>query len=184
MTLPPTSGIYFFPEDDVPPPGDPIYDRQRGQPPFVGGVGVNQFTAIPGGYSHQLAAHMDPNYPLPVSPMRQQVFLPLVQVSYQCQILTTAARTTLTQIFYHPGNQPISKATYTFPLYANCSVVTFVCRVGKSKVISGVVKPKEVAKRVYESATRSGQIAGLLEYNTPDVFTTSIGGIPASVEIK
>ncbi|PWW75736.1 hypothetical protein C7212DRAFT_363851 [Tuber magnatum] len=181
MALPLSSGICFFPEDDVPPPGDPIYDLRPGQPPFVGGVGVN---TVPTGSSRQWAAQTHVDYPPPVSLVRQQVFLPLVQVSHQCQILTTTARTTLTQIFYHPGNRPISKATYTFPLYANCSVVSFVCRVGERKVITGVVKPKQVAKQTYESATRSGQMAGLLEYNTPDVFTTSIGNIPTGERVK
>ncbi|CUS07910.1 unnamed protein product, partial [Tuber aestivum] len=183
MTLPPTSGIYFFPEDDVPPPGDPICDLQLDQPSLTGTLRRN-FVSIFGKYIRPWATHTDANYPLPVSPVRQQVFLPLVQVSYQCQIFTTTTRTTLTQVFYHPGNRPISKATYTFPLWANCSVVSFVCRVGESKVITGVIKPKEVAKEAYEKVASSGKMAGLLEYNTPDVFTTSIGNIPAGVKIK
>ncbi|KAG0127496.1 hypothetical protein HOY82DRAFT_625198 [Tuber indicum] len=175
----PSSGIYFFPEDDLPPPNDPCYDYLRpGQPPFVGAINVRNLEAIPVLNGRQRPA----NYPPP--PVRQQVFLPLVQVSYQCQIYTTTARTTLTQTFHHPGNRPISKATYTFPLYASCSVVSFVCRIGESKIITGIVKPKEVAKKMYESAASSGQTVGLLEYNTPDVFTTSIGNIPAGVKVK
>ncbi|CUS08879.1 unnamed protein product, partial [Tuber aestivum] len=182
MTSPSSSGIYFFPEDDVPPPGDPIHALQQGQPPSVGAIGVNNFHTLRSTNAPQRDTQAYANYPPPI--VRQQVFLPLVQVSHLSQILTTAARTTLTQTFYHPGNRPISKATYTFPLYANCSVVSFVCRVGERKVITGVVKPKEVAKQTYESATRSGQMAGLLEYHTSDVFTTSIGNIPAGVKIK
>ncbi|KAG0639353.1 hypothetical protein HOY80DRAFT_1045363 [Tuber brumale] len=179
----PSSGIYFFPEDDIPPPNDPCCDfLNPGQPPFLNTISVKRFKAAPAVESRQWTTPMSVNYQPPG--VRQQVFLPLVQVSYQCQILTTTARTTLIQTFCHPGNRPISKATYTFPLYANCSVVSFICRVGESKVITGVVKPKDVAKQMYESAASSGQIAGLLEYNTPDVFTTSIGNIPAGVEVK
>ncbi|CAZ81561.1 unnamed protein product [Tuber melanosporum] len=175
----PSSGIYFFPEDDLPPPNDPCYNYlSPGQPPFVGAINVRNLEAAPVLNGRQPPA----NYPPP--PVRQQVFLPLVQVSYQCQIYTTTARTTLTQTFHHPGNRQISKATYTFPLYANCSVVSFVCGIGESKIITGIVKPKEVAKQMYESAASSGQTAGLLEYNTPDVFTTSIGNIPAGVKVK
>ncbi|CUS07912.1 unnamed protein product, partial [Tuber aestivum] len=166
MALPPSSGIYFFHKDDVPPPGDPICDLRRGQPRFAGGVGVNGFYEVPVVNSPQRATQPDSNFPQPAPPERQQVFLPIVQISFQCQILATSARTTLTQVFYHPGSRPISEATYTFPL----------------RVITGVVKPKEVAKQTYERANRSGKMAGLLEYNTPDVFTTSIGNVPAGVK--
>ncbi|RPA96537.1 hypothetical protein L873DRAFT_1772706 [Choiromyces venosus 120613-1] len=183
----PSSGIYFFPEDDVPPPNDPLHNLRPSAPPFVPSVGpfnLNNFNAIPTSDNRQWPAAIYANH-LPQPPLvRHQVFLPLMQVSYHCQILATTARTTLMQTFYHPGNQPISKATYTFPLYANCSVVTFVCKVGESKVITGIVKPKDVAKQTYDSAVSSGQTAGLLEYNTPDVFTTSIGNIPAGVKVK
>ncbi|KAG0137422.1 hypothetical protein HOY82DRAFT_582837 [Tuber indicum] len=110
--------------------------------------------------------------------------LPLVLVSYKAHILTTTTRTVLTQSFYHPGNAPIDEATYRFPLYAGCSVVSFVCHVGPRKIISGVVQPKEVAKATYEKAKSQGHTAGLLKAFTPEIFKTSLGNIPAGVTVK
>ncbi|KAG0636456.1 hypothetical protein HOY80DRAFT_1024427 [Tuber brumale] len=110
--------------------------------------------------------------------------LPLVRVSYKAHILTTTTRTVLTQSFHHPGNAPIDEATYSFPLYAGCSVVSFVCHVGPRKVITGVVQPKVIAKATYEKAKSQGHTAGLLEEFTPEIFKTSLGNIPAGVTIK
>ncbi|KAG0636453.1 hypothetical protein HOY80DRAFT_359314 [Tuber brumale] len=110
--------------------------------------------------------------------------LPLVRVSYKAHILTTATRTVLTQSFYHPGNAPIDEATYSFPLYAGCSVVAFICHVGPRKVITGVVQPKVIAKATYEKAKSQGHTAGLLEQFTPEIFKTSLGNIPAGVTVR
>ncbi|CUS12965.1 unnamed protein product [Tuber aestivum] len=110
--------------------------------------------------------------------------LPLVRVSYKAHIFTTATRTVLTQRFYHPGKAPIDGATYNFPLYAGCSVVSFVCHVGPKKVITGVVQPKEVARATYEKAKSQGHTAGLLEEFTPEIFKTSLGNIPAGANVK
>ncbi|KAG0636455.1 hypothetical protein HOY80DRAFT_1024426 [Tuber brumale] len=110
--------------------------------------------------------------------------LPLVRVSYKTHIFTTATRTILTQSFHHPGNAPIDEATYSFPLYAGCSVVSFVCHVGPSKVITGVVQPKVFAKATYEKAKSHGHTSGLLEQFTPEIFKTSLGNIPAGVTVR
>ncbi|KAG0634490.1 hypothetical protein HOY80DRAFT_928659 [Tuber brumale] len=110
--------------------------------------------------------------------------LPLVRISYKAHILTTTTRTVLTQSFHHPGNAPIDEATYIFPLYAGCSVVSFVCHVGPRKIITGVVQPKVVAKATYEKAKSQGHTAGLLEEFTPEIFKTSLGNIPAGVTVK
>ncbi|RPB00525.1 hypothetical protein L873DRAFT_1679898 [Choiromyces venosus 120613-1] len=110
--------------------------------------------------------------------------LPLVRVSYKAQILTTTTRTVLTQTFRHPGNAPIDEATYSFPLYANSSVVSFVCHVGPAKIITGVVQPKKIAKATYEKAKSQGHTAGLLEEFTPEIFKTSLGNIPGGVTVK
>ncbi|KAG0636454.1 hypothetical protein HOY80DRAFT_359364 [Tuber brumale] len=110
--------------------------------------------------------------------------LPLVRVSYKAHILTTTTRTVLTQSFHHPGNAPIDEATYSFPLYAGCSVVSFICHVGPRKVITGVVQPKVIAKATYEKAKSQGHTAGLLEQFTPEIFKTSLGNIPAGVTVR
>ncbi|RSL52390.1 hypothetical protein CEP54_010930 [Fusarium duplospermum] len=113
-------------------------------------------------------------------------YLPQVQVKAHTTILATTSRTNLTQTFVNPNkNNAIDELRYIFPLYDGVSVVAFTCTVG-SRVIKGVVKEREKAKQVYEEAKAQGEIAGLLEQSleSADVFTTTIGNVPAGEEIK
>lgn len=115
----------------------------------------------------------------------QTVYLPLLSVSLRSQVLATTTRTTLLQTFHNPSqNLPIPEAKYTFPLYANCCVVSFICYVGDTKVITGVIKTKEEAKATYNKAVAQGQTAGLLEQQTTEVFTTQLGNIPAGAAVR
>ncbi|RMJ10143.1 hypothetical protein CDV36_010250 [Fusarium kuroshium] len=113
-------------------------------------------------------------------------YLPQVQVKAHTTILATTSRTNLTQTFVNPNKtNAIDELRYIFPLYDGVSVVAFTCTVG-SRVIKGVVKEREKAKQVYEEAKAQGEIAGLLEQSleSADVFTTTIGNVPAGEEIK
>jgi hypothetical protein len=51
-------------------------------------------------------------------------------------------------------------------------------------LIEGVVKEKAEARTKYKEALARGETAGLLEQQTPDVFTTSLGNIPAGETVK
>jgi hypothetical protein len=106
--------------------------------------------------------------------------LPLLSSTIRSTILSTTSRTLLTQIFKNPTAQNIEECIYTFPLYDGVSVVSFTCRIGK-RVLRGLVKEKEKARKVFEEAVTRGETAGLLE-QTPeasDVFATKLGNVRA-----
>lgn len=74
--------------------------------------------------------------------------------------------------------------TYTFPLYDGVSVARFSCKIGEKKII-GIVKERNTARQEYDEAVSKGQTAALFEQNidAADVFTTSIGNVPAGEEV-
>ncbi|KAM5347225.1 hypothetical protein ACJ41O_010230 [Fusarium nematophilum] len=112
-------------------------------------------------------------------------FLPQLQVKAHTTILATTSSTKLTQTFVNPDKlNPIHELRYIFPLYDGVSVVAFTCTIG-SRVIKGVVKERQKAKQVYEEATQRGETAGLFEQSleAADVFTTTIGNVPAGEKV-
>lgn len=59
----------------------------------------------------------------------------------------------------------------------------FTCQIGK-RSIEGVVNEKNKAKEVYDDAVAKGETAGLLARGpTSDVFSTTLGNIPAGETI-
>ncbi|KAK4135788.1 hypothetical protein BT67DRAFT_455138 [Trichocladium antarcticum] len=121
---------------------------------------------------------------LPGTSTRQ--YLPQVSVSAHTKIISSTSRTTLTQTFVNPKTEPIAELRYTFPLYDGVSVVGFVCTINGDRVIRGVVKERAEAKTTYQDAIDKGQTAGLLEQlpDASDVFTTTIGNVPAKATLK
>ncbi|KAH7126171.1 von Willebrand factor type A domain-containing protein [Dactylonectria macrodidyma] len=112
-------------------------------------------------------------------------YLPQVKVNAHTTILDTTSRTTLTQTFVNPNkDKALDQIKYVFPIYDGVSVVGFTCTVG-DRVIKGVVKEREKAKQVYDEATARGEMAGLFEQSleAADVFTTTIGNVPAGEKI-
>ncbi|RMZ79352.1 hypothetical protein DV737_g3449, partial [Chaetothyriales sp. CBS 132003] len=86
--------------------------------------------------------------------------------------------------FINTTSKPLEEVLYTFPLYDGVSVVGFRCTV-KDKVLDGVVKEKQQARKDYKEAVERGETAGLLEQlpDASDVFTTKIGNVPANEKI-
>ena len=117
---------------------------------------------------------------------RTRKYIPLVSVKAHTTILATASRTTLTQTFSNPQtSSPLKELRYQFPLYDGVSVVAFTCTVG-DRVIKGIVKERQEAKQTYYDAVAKGQTAGLLEQSlsAADVFSTTIGNVPAGAQVK
>ena len=85
---------------------------------------------------------------------------------------------TLTQVYNNSSIRDISEAHYTFPLYESSSVTDFQALVGE-KIIRGVVKERGEAKAIYDAAKSAGKVTALFSQDTSEVFTTSIGNIPA-----
>jgi len=115
----------------------------------------------------------------------QRQYLPQVELSTSTTILSTTSRTVLRQTFVNSNSGPLSEVRYTFPLYDGVSVVGFRCAVG-TKTIVGIVKEKQHARAEYQEAVERGETAGLLEQlpEASDVFTTSIGNVPAHEKVR
>ncbi|KAK5651239.1 hypothetical protein OQA88_12703 [Cercophora sp. LCS_1] len=125
----------------------------------------------------------------PVSPYARpdRKYLPQVSLAVHAHIVASTSRTTLTQTFVNPQkDEAIPELRYTFPLYDGVSVVGFTCTINRDRVIKGVVKERAEAKKTFDAAVAKGETAGLFEQlpEASDVFTTTIGNIPAGAEIK
>ncbi|OQD75085.1 hypothetical protein PENDEC_c008G06607 [Penicillium decumbens] len=107
-------------------------------------------------------------------------YLPQVSLKAHATILSSAARTTLTQIFTNPSDQILQEVSYKFPLYDGVSVVGFQCRVG-SRLLHSKVKSKEQANADYNYAVEDEQTAAIMEHTSEenDVFVIRIGNVHA-----
>lgn len=117
----------------------------------------------------------------------QRHYLPQLELSVYTHIVGSSSRTTLTQTFVNPSaEKSIPELRYTFPLYDGVSVVGFVCTINEDRVIRGVVKERSEARKEYQEAVDRGETAGLLEQlpNASDVFTTTVGNVPAGAFLK
>jgi Ca-activated chloride channel family protein len=73
-------------------------------------------------------------------------------------------------------------AVYVFPLPTGAAVDHLRLLVGE-RVIEGVVKEREEAASLYETARREGKKASLLEQERPNIFTTSVANIGPGEEV-
>ncbi|KAJ3321656.1 hypothetical protein HDU76_014043 [Blyttiomyces sp. JEL0837] len=110
-----------------------------------------------------------------------------VSLTADAHIVDTTATVTITQVFTRDDSpetqskkdkdrdEPV-EAVYKFPLPENAAVFKFECEVG-GKVIVGIVKEKEEARKEYVQAIADNKVASLLEQDKPDVFQVSVGNI-------
>ncbi|KAJ5315085.1 hypothetical protein N7476_005392 [Penicillium atrosanguineum] len=108
-------------------------------------------------------------------------YLPQVALEAHATILSSAARTTLTQTFTNPSNQVLQEVSYKFPLYDGVSVVGFQCQVG-NRLLHSKVKSKAQASADYDHAVANRQSAAIMEHATQenDVFVIRIGNVHAN----
>lgn len=99
-------------------------------------------------------------------------------------ILHDTATFKVTQTFLNNADEIIPGGSYTFPLPTGCTVTSFDCRIGTDKTLKGVVKPRKEGRELFEDSVRHGHVAGLLEHNTSEIFTTALGNIPANTKVK
>ena len=115
---------------------------------------------------------------------RDDGFLPPISVSVNATITHDTAKVTVTQLFVNDTNSLIPKASYTFPLPPESTVVDFSCRIGADKILIGEVRPKSEAQATFQGAVDQDQTAGLLDQNSQELFTTTIGNLPARTRLK
>ncbi|KIW64497.1 hypothetical protein PV04_09426 [Phialophora macrospora] len=110
--------------------------------------------------------------------------LPPLSTSLTARIIDDTAKIMITQLYWNTSNAPIHKGAYTFPLPSGCTVTDFHCRIGRDKVVKAEVKPKLQAREAFNRAVNNNQTAGLLEQDTPEIFTSMLGNIPANTKLK
>ncbi|KAJ5788572.1 hypothetical protein N7457_003562 [Penicillium paradoxum] len=110
-------------------------------------------------------------------------YLPQVSLKAHATILSSAARTTLTQTFINPSDKVIEEINYQFPLYDGVSVVGFQCKVG-SRILHSKVKTKSQANADYKHAVAQKQTAAVMEHTSEnDIFLIRLGNVPAREKV-
>ena len=100
---------------------------------------------------------------------------PLQHTSVKAEVSGFVAKVEVKQVFRNPGQEKI-EAVYTFPLSANGAVDEMLMKIG-DKVVSGEIKRREEAKRIYEAARDKGHLASLLDQERPNIFMQSVANI-------
>ena len=85
------------------------------------------------------------------------------------------ARTRVIQTFSNDSSI-FMEGVYVFPLPDNAAVDRLRIHVGE-RVIEGVIKAREQAKKIYQQARASGRRTALVEQERPNLFTTSVANI-------
>src|SRR4051812_16288975 len=95
--------------------------------------------------------------------------LPLRHTAVRAKVNGPVADVEVKQVFENDLAEAI-EAVYLFPLPHRAAVHQMEFRIG-DRVVRGVVKEKEEAKRTYERARAEGRAATLLEQERPNLFT-------------
>lgn len=84
-------------------------------------------------------------------------------------------RVTVSQSFLNP-TALWQESIYVFPLPETSAVEHLRMKVGEG-VIEGQIKPKQVARAIYDKAKSAGKHASLIEQQRPNMFTSSLANI-------
>src|SRR5882724_3108184 len=101
--------------------------------------------------------------------------IPLVHTDVTLDVRGLASAATVTQQYVNSGTEPI-EAVYVFPLPHDAAVYDLEIRIG-NRLIRSVIREREEAKRVYESAKSEGKRAALVEEERPNIFTASVANL-------
>ena len=113
---------------------------------------------------------------------QQSSLAPLLNTDVQIQVSGVIARAKVIQHFQNPGSDWV-EGTYLFPLPENAAVDHMRLRVGE-RIIEGVVKEKEQAKRIYSKAKREGKRTTLLTQKRPNMFTVAVANIGPNETVR
>ena len=102
---------------------------------------------------------------------------PLEHTDVQAEISGFVAKVNVTQRFAGPrGSGPV-EAVYTFPLPEDAAVNAMTMKIGRDRLVRGVLKRRDEARKTYETAKSEGKTAALLDQERPNVFTQSVANI-------
>ena len=102
-------------------------------------------------------------------------FLPHIDTKVDLKIKGMVVNATVDQMFTNNTNMPI-EAVYVFPLSTNAAVNDMKMIID-NRIIQGVVKEKEEAKKVYDQAKKEGKRTTLTTQNRPNIFTNKLANI-------
>jgi Ca-activated chloride channel homolog len=107
---------------------------------------------------------------------------PLKHTDVKAEISGFISRVVVTQQFQNPFKEKI-EAVYVFPLPQNSAVDDMTMIIGE-RTVRGKILAREEARQVYETAKSSGQVAGLLDQERPNIFTQSVANILPGEQVK
>jgi len=107
---------------------------------------------------------------------------PLEHTSVHADVSGFGARVTVVQTFANLSANPI-EAVYTFPLPTDAAVDRMRIETGK-RIIEGLIKRRQEARRIYDAARAQGQVAALLDQERPNIFTQSVANILPGEKVK
>ena len=107
----------------------------------------------------------------------RQMECPLQHTDVHAQISGFVARVDVVQRFVGPEASGPVEAIYTFPLPEDAAVDRMEMRIGRERIVRGVLKRREEARKTYEAAKSAGKTAALLDQERPNVFTQSVANL-------
>jgi Ca-activated chloride channel homolog len=107
---------------------------------------------------------------------------PLKRTDVKADISGFLARVTVTQEFENTAKEKI-EAVYVFPLPHKAAVDNMTMHVG-DRVVKGLIKRREEARAIYDTARNSGKVASLLDQERPNIFTQHVANIAPGEKVK
>ena len=101
--------------------------------------------------------------------------MPLKHTDVRASVTGYIGSVEVVQQFENPYDTKI-EAVYVFPLPHNAAINEFVMTIGERR-IRGVIREREEAEAIYQSAKRQGYVASLLTEERPNVFSQSVANI-------
>ncbi|EJT74825.1 hypothetical protein GGTG_08663 [Gaeumannomyces tritici R3-111a-1] len=175
------TGIFWDPREPPPPEVHEHIDHDKGLARPGGGLSKSQSVKRK---EHKLLNNLAVTIPAAEPGAPALCVLVPLSIAIKARVVQDVAKITVTQLYFNKSERPIEQGGYTFPLPNGCTVTAFRCRVGKKKTLRGHVKPKEQAKEAFSDAVKRRVTAGLMEEATSEIFTASLGNIPANTKIK
>ncbi|HMJ08877.1 MAG TPA: VIT and VWA domain-containing protein [Pyrinomonadaceae bacterium] len=108
--------------------------------------------------------------------------LPVKSINLDTKIVGQVATTHVEQVFRNDTPYTL-EGTYFFPIPETASIVEFAIW-ENGKKLSGEVRSREEARRIYDEIVRRQRDPGLLEYAGKDLFQASIFPIPPNSDKK
>uniref|UniRef100_F6YT84 Poly [ADP-ribose] polymerase n=1 Tax=Monodelphis domestica TaxID=13616 RepID=F6YT84_MONDO len=107
--------------------------------------------------------------------------IPLEEIHIKGRIMDFVAQIIVFQTYTNKSHLPI-ETKFVFPLDDKAAVCGFEAFINGKHII-GEVKEKEEAHQEYREAIKQGHGAYLMDQDTPDVFTVSIGNLPPQAKV-